>query len=100
MSTSKEAFGTAGPEYAADRNLAMEGAERVIQIEKDRLAAAAAVQKATADAVQAGNVLLNEANDLTATGNQLLRQIAGQLGGSGTASFTANLAATAIRASA
>lgn len=62
--TSREAFGTAGPEYASDRQAAMEGVERVIQIERDRVAAAAAQTKAQTDAILTGNQLTDESNDL------------------------------------
>lgn len=86
VATSKEAFGTGGSEYGADRDAAIAGVERVVQIENDRIAAAAAQQKATTDAVTAGNALLNEGNDLMVAQNAILARVADVLGGGGRAS--------------
>ncbi|WP_018250575.1 hypothetical protein [Sphingomonas melonis] len=60
IETSKEAFGTAGPEYAADRAEARAEIERIIQLETQRVNAAAGVDQATADAVVAGNALTQQ----------------------------------------
>lgn len=75
VTTSKEAFGTAGPEYANDRDAAVAGVQRVIQIETDRVNAAAEAQKATTAAVQAGNALADEGNDLAAASGAKLDAI-------------------------
>lgn len=83
VTTSKEAFGTAGPEYTADRDASRAGIERVIQLETDRVNAAAAGQAATTAAVQQGNALIDEGNDMLAQAVQLLGTIAVQGGGSG-----------------
>jgi hypothetical protein len=66
LQTSRESFGTAGGEYASDRALASTGATEVIKAEQDRINAAAGVQQATTDALNKGNTLANETNDLIA----------------------------------
>jgi len=69
---SKEAFGTAGPEYAADLDRARSGAEQVIALENERL-------KAAEDAVKETNSQLNEANDQLAQQTSILQSMAGSL---------------------
>lgn len=61
---SREAFGTAGPEYAGDRAAAIEAAERVIALEEQR--AREAQDRATAHltAAQTQVTLQNETNNL------------------------------------
>ncbi|WP_336973411.1 hypothetical protein [Sphingobium aromaticiconvertens] len=54
---SRDAFGTAGGEYAADRSTAISSAEAVIKAENDRI-------KAAQDAVAATNTKLDTANTL------------------------------------
>ncbi|MGE4321765.1 MAG: hypothetical protein AB7E60_01895 [Sphingobium sp.] len=54
---SRDAYGTAGAEYAADRDNAISAAEAVIKIENDRV-------KAAQDAVAAQNAKLDTANQL------------------------------------
>lgn len=72
LDTSKEAFGTAGPELAADRALATAGVERVIQMENERLAAATRLSVEQIEAIRQGNTLSNEANNLLAGVNTRL----------------------------
>ncbi len=74
VETSREAYGTAGGEFATDRTEAISAAERVIQIENDRIREAQEATQATRVASEQTNTLLNESNDL-------LAQIAAQLGG-------------------
>lgn len=64
--TSKDAFGTAGPEFAADRSTAISGVERVIGIEQERVRAAAAAQAEQTGAIREGNALTSEANSYLA----------------------------------
>lgn len=69
IDTSREAFGTAGPEFTTDRTSAISGVERVIAIETDRIKAAADAQASTTKAIQDGNKLADEGNDLLAIMN-------------------------------
>ena len=69
VTNSRNAFGTAGTEYTSDRTGAQTAVERVIAMETDRVNQAAgitAAANATTAAVQQGNALANEANDLAA----------------------------------
>lgn len=65
---SREAFGTAGTQYASDRSSAISSAESVIAAENQRI-------KAAQDAVTATNTKLDQANDLSNEANDLLSQI-------------------------
>lgn len=69
--TSREAFGTAGPEFASDRADAISSAQRIIDIENERIRLAQETATATRAASEQTNVLLNEQNDMMA---QLLAQ--------------------------
>lgn len=60
ITTSRDAFGTAGPEYSNDRDAAIEGVQRVIRIEEDRVNAAAAQMKAQTDAIVEGTALAGD----------------------------------------
>ncbi|HYD12738.1 MAG TPA: hypothetical protein VEC11_07810 [Allosphingosinicella sp.] len=66
----REGFGTAGPEFAGGLEQARTAAERVIQLENERL-------KAAQEAVAETNAQLNEANDQLAVQNTLLRGMSG-----------------------
>ncbi len=57
LATTKEAFGTGGDEYAADRKAAAETARALIAMETGRVNSAAGVQAAQTSAIQAGNAL-------------------------------------------
>lgn len=69
---SRSAFGTAGGEFAADRAQAISSAERIIELENQRIKAAQEAQKET-------NTHLDEANTHLATHTTVLRGIAGSL---------------------
>lgn len=77
VETSRDAFGTAGPEFASDRAEAISAAERVIQIENDRIREAQETAQATRVASEQTNTLLNEQNDMMA---RLLAQFEGASG--------------------
>lgn len=72
LAVSREAFGTAGGEFAADLDRARTGAERVIELENERLRVAQEMARET-------NTQLNEANDHLAEQTTLLRGIGGAL---------------------
>lgn len=95
ISTSKEAFGTAGPEYGADRDAAIEAATRVIAIEQDRIKDAQATQAATAKAVESVATLTSEGNDLQAASLAVLQQILAAQTAGGDTTVSANLALAA-----
>ncbi|WP_454280202.1 hypothetical protein [Sphingomonas sp. Marseille-Q8236] len=57
LSTSKEAFGTGGDEYASDRKSAAEAAKAIVDLETNRVNSAAGVQAAQVSAIEAGNAL-------------------------------------------
>jgi len=61
---SRDAYGTAGPEYAADRATAQAAAEAVIKAENDRIKAAQDAQLSTVAKLETSNALADEANDL------------------------------------
>lgn len=69
---SRQAFGTAGPEFAADLDRARSGAEQVIAIENQRL-------KAAEDAVKETNSQLNEANGQLSQQTTILQGMAAYL---------------------
>ena len=73
VETSKEAFGTAGPEYSKDRASAISSAEQVIALENARI-------KAAQDAALGTNARLDEANRLANEGNDLLARLVTQFG--------------------
>jgi hypothetical protein len=69
---SRDAFGTAGSEYATDRDSAVSAAEAVIKAENDRI-------RAAQDAVATTNSELKTISTLTYESNDLLSQIAASL---------------------
>lgn len=66
VDTSRAAYGTAGPEFATDRANAISAAERVIQLENERIKAAQDAALGTKAALEKNNELTNETNDLLA----------------------------------
>lgn len=94
VTTSKEAFGTAGPQYAADRASATADVQHVIDLETARVNAAAQAQQATTDAVNQVATLTNESNDILAQINAKLGQLAAG-SGSGAGSLAPDLSLTA-----
>lgn len=79
--SSREAFGTAGPEYADDRSAAVAGIERAIQLEQDRVKAAEEASKSQAAALATGNALADEGNALLASINAKLGELVSAGGG-------------------
>lgn len=74
LGLSREAFGTAGGEFAADLDKARSNAERVIELENERV-------KAAADASRETNNHLNEVNARLSEHTSILRGIAGGIAG-------------------
>jgi uncharacterized protein (DUF924 family) len=68
VQSDRDQFGTAGPQYAADRDLAQSAAEEAIKAENDRITAAQA-------AVDTTNQTLATANDLADENNAQNAQI-------------------------
>ncbi len=73
----RDAFGTAGSEYASDRATVTSGASAVIAAEQKRIADAAAQQAAAQAALEGINAGTSETNDLLAISNARLVEIAG-----------------------
>ncbi len=96
VETTREAFGTAGVEFGADRNAAITGAEQAIKLERDRVEKAAAAQQQTLDSLKTANELANENNNLVAVGNAKLDGLAAAImtaiGGGGGGAATGALA--------
>jgi hypothetical protein len=88
VETSREAFGTAGPEFANDRAQAIANAERIIKAEEERIQKAAEQQVAQLNALTENNVLTNETNDLLATANTRLESIGNLLSSQGFGAFS------------
>lgn len=95
IETSKEAFGTAGPELTNDRALAASGVDRVIEMENARIAQAQLYNESALAAANQNNALTNETNDLLARQNAILDRVLGGLfggssggGGAGAADLT------------
>lgn len=86
LEVSREAFGTAGGEFATDLSSSRSSAERIIALENERAKSLADQARAQTDELKKGNELSNEANNILAEQNSILRQIASQYslsGGSG-----------------
>jgi hypothetical protein len=73
---SRDTFGTAGPEFAADRAAARADAERIIAEETARAREAQERATATLNAATTQNQLTNETNDLLAQANSYLATLA------------------------
>lgn len=78
LSTSKEAFGTGGDEYAADRKAAAETARALIAMETGRVNSAAGVQAAQTSAIQAGNALSAKMLEAAEAQTDLLKTLVDQ----------------------
>ncbi|MET3436324.1 hypothetical protein [Sphingomonas sp. 1185] len=78
LATSKEAFGTGGEEYAADRKSAAEAARAIVDLETNRVNSAAGVQAAQTAAIQTGNSLTEQVVAAAQETNDLLRQLVDQ----------------------
>lgn len=73
VETSREAFGTAGGEFASDRAGAISTAEAIIAAENERVRAAQQATIDTSKALQTQNQLTNETNDILAEMRSLMR---------------------------
>lgn len=82
VTTSKDAYGTAGGEYTSDRSAALDAVQRVINMETDRVNTAAGITQAQTDAINQGNTLTGETNDL------LAQIVANMSGGSANKNYT------------
>lgn len=80
---SHDAFGTAGSQYASDRQGAISSAEAVIAAENERVKAAQDAVAATNAKLDQANQLSNEANNLAVTTNDLLAQISAKIAAAG-----------------
>ena len=81
VDTSRNAFGTAGPEFAADLAEARSTAERIIKEEERRI-------REAAEATKAGLDLANETNDLLSGTNGRLDTLIGLMGGDAGGGYT------------
>lgn len=66
VETSRDAYGTAGAEFAGDRAQAISAAERVIELENERIRQAQATAEATRAATERTAELMDENNELLA----------------------------------
>lgn len=73
VETSREAFGTAGSEYASDRAGAISTAEAIIAAENERIRAAQQATVDTSKAMVTQNALTNETNDILSEIRAILR---------------------------
>lgn len=73
VETSRDAYGTAGSEYASDRASAISNAEAIIAAENERIKAAQQATLDTSKAMQTQNQLTNETNDILSEIRALLR---------------------------
>ncbi len=73
VETSRDAYGTAGGEYAADRSNAISTAEKIIAAENERIRAAQQATVDTSKAMQTQNQLTNETNDILSEMRAILR---------------------------
>ena len=72
---SRDAYGTAGSEYASDRAQAIASAERIIQIENDRIRGTQEAAAETNRQLATANQLSNEQNDILAEMNAGIRNL-------------------------
>jgi hypothetical protein len=91
VETSRDAYGTAGSEYAGDRASAISTAEAIIAAENERVRAAQQATMDTSKALQTQNALTNEQNDILSEIRTILRNMDAASGGAGGFSLTADL---------
>lgn len=72
---SRDAYGTAGSEYASDRAQAIASAERIIQLENDRIRGTQEAAAETNRQLATANQLSNEQNDILAEINAGIRNL-------------------------
>jgi hypothetical protein len=77
VETSRDAYGTAGGEYASDRSNAISTAEKIIAAENERIRAAQQASVDTSKAMQTQNQLTNETNDILSEMRAILRSNGG-----------------------
>lgn len=82
VESSREDYGTAGPEYASDRAKAMSDAEAIIAAENERIRAAQQATIDTSKALGLNNQLTNETNDILAEMRAMMRANSVSGGGS------------------
>lgn len=92
LSTDKENFGTAGPQYSNDIALVQAGAKEVIAAEQARIDQASSLQQQTNTAIATSNSLLDEQTELLIQNNKLLGDLVAATGGTSAGSGL-NLAA-------
>lgn len=80
VESSRDAYGTAGGEYAADRSAAISTAEAIIAAENERIRAAQQATVDTSKAMQTQNQLTNETNDILAEVRSILLSNGGGVG--------------------
>lgn len=81
LEISREGFGTAGPEFAADRAGTIASAQEIIRLETERAKEARDAQAATNDHLATANRLADENNDQNAEILAALRVVGSLLGG-------------------
>lgn len=94
VETSRDAYGTAGSEYASDRSNAISTAEAIIAAENERIRAAQQATVDTSKAMQTQNQLTNETNDILAEMRAILRAGGGgvvMVGGGGGSNISRNV---------
>ncbi|BBB13421.1 hypothetical protein [Sphingopyxis sp. FD7] len=94
VETSRDAYGTAGSEYASDRSNAISTAEAIIAAENERIRAAQQATVDTSKAMQTQNQLTNETNDILAEMRAILRAGGGgvvMVGGGGGGNISRNV---------
>lgn len=97
LSTTRDAYGTAGGEYSADRATVSSGAAAVIKAEQDRINQAAGVQAKIADSTARAAEIADESADLLAKLVTSNAAIAAALASdNGTSSIVPNFALTKI----
>ena len=69
VQSTRDSFGTAGGEFTTDRANSISAAQRVIELENQRVREAAGLQQATTQAIMTGNALTGETNTLLAQVN-------------------------------
>lgn len=94
VSTSREAYGTAGGEFTTDRTNAVSAVEKVIQMETQRVNSAAGLTQATTDAVKLVASGVDETNDLLSQAVAGIRALGGAVTTSDTTYNAANSKAT------
>lgn len=91
LELSKDAFGTAGTQYASDRASVVNSAQAVIDAENERIKAAQAATEQTNSLLDTANGLAETGNGLTADTNDLLAEIAANIKAAGATAAVARV---------